>query len=586
MDDVLVKGSQVYKVFKDADGSDLVALDHVDIEIHKGQMTALIGPDGAGKTTFMRLVCGLMVADDGDLEAFGLSVKDHSQEVQDQLSYMPQKFGLYEDLSVMENMNLYADLHGVPKEIRPKRFKRLLTMMGLDQFTSRLAGKLSGGMKQKLGLACTLVRSPKLLILDEPTVGVDPLSRRELWEVLQELVKADDLSVLVSTAYMDEAAQCDWVYMMNKGHILAANNPKVLAQEAQGRCFEAKPPQGLPTRVLQSRLLDDSRVADAVPSHGLVRFITRELGNSIPWLAPLGVTVEAVPSSLEDTFMMTLRQAQAHLELKEPSQDLSYVGIRPEELPSFQVDLEANPVVIKVDHVVKKFGDFVAVDHTTFDVHQGEIFGLLGPNGAGKTTTFKMLCGLSPATEGALSVVGVDLRTARTEARANIGYVAQKFSLYGAFTVYENLRFFGGAYGLSGQALKDRIEELLVEFDLASKRNVAADLLSTGYKQRLSMAAGLIHKPSILFLDEPTSGIDPLARRAFWQRITRLAAEGTTIIITTHFMEEAEYCDRFIIQDRGKLLILGRPSQVRQEMGAPQADMNEIFIRIVEEARG
>ena len=586
MDDVLVKGSQVYKVFKDADGSDLVALDHVDIEIHKGQMTALIGPDGAGKTTFMRLVCGLMVADDGDLEAFGLSVKDHSQEVQDQLSYMPQKFGLYEDLSVMENMNLYADLHGVPKEIRPKRFKRLLTMMGLDQFTSRLAGKLSGGMKQKLGLACTLVRSPKLLILDEPTVGVDPLSRRELWEVLQELVKADDLSVLVSTAYMDEAAQCDWVYMMNKGHIIAANNPKVLAQEAQGRCFEAKPPQGLPTRVLQSRLLDDSRVADAVPSHGLVRFITRELGNSIPWLAPLGVTVEAVPSSLEDTFMMTLRQAQAHLEPNEPSQDLSYVGIRPEELPSFQVDLEANPVVIKVDHVVKKFGDFVAVDHTTFDVHQGEIFGLLGPNGAGKTTTFKMLCGLSPATEGALSVVGVDLRTARTEARANIGYVAQKFSLYGAFTVYENLRFFGGAYGLSGQALKDRIEELLVEFDLAFKRNVAADLLSTGYKQRLSMAAGLIHKPSILFLDEPTSGIDPLARRAFWQRITRLAAEGTTIIITTHFMEEAEYCDRFIIQDRGKLLILGRPSQVRQEMGAPQADMNEIFIRIVEEARG
>ena len=586
MDDVLVKGSQVYKVFKDADGSDLVALDYVDIEIHKGQMTALIGPDGAGKTTFMRLVCGLMVADDGDLEAFGLSVKDHSQEVQDQLSYMPQKFGLYEDLSVMENMNLYADLHGVPKEIRPKRFNRLLTMMGLDQFTSRLAGKLSGGMKQKLGLACTLVRSPKLLILDEPTVGVDPLSRRELWEVLQELVKAEDLSVLVSTAYMDEAAQCDWVYMMNKGHILAANDPTILTQEAQGRCFEAKPPQGLPTRVLQSRLLDDPRVADAVPSHGLVRFITRELGGSVPWLAPLGVTVEEVPSSLEDTFMMTLRQAQAHLDPKEPSQDLSYVGIRPEELPSFQVNLEANPVVIKVDHVVKKFGDFVAVDHTTFDVHQGEIFGLLGPNGAGKTTTFKMLCGLSPATEGVLSVVGVDLRTARTEARANIGYVAQKFSLYGAFTAYENLRFFGGAYGLSGQALKDRIEELLVEFDLASKRNVSADLLSTGYKQRLSMAAGLIHKPSILFLDEPTSGIDPLARRAFWQRITRLAAEGTTIIITTHFMEEAEYCDRFIIQDRGKLLILGRPSQVRQEMGAPQADMNEIFIRIVEEARG
>ena len=244
------------------------------------------------------------------------------------------------------------------------------------------------------------------------------------------------------------------------------------------------------------------------------------------------------------------------------------------------------PVDIEVKDLVKQFGDFTAVAHTSFQVHQGEVFGLLGPNGAGKTTTFRMLCGLLPATGGQLRMAGVDLRTARTQARANIGYVAQKFSLYDKLTVYENLHFFGGIYGLSPKRLKARIEAVMEEFQLADRRAQPAATLPGGYKQRLSMAAALIHEPRILFLDEPTSGIAPLARRTSWQQITRLAAQGTTIIITTHFMDEAEYCDRMMIQDHGQLLVLGQPAKIRQRMHMPQADMNDIFIAIVEQSRG
>ena len=243
------------------------------------------------------------------------------------------------------------------------------------------------------------------------------------------------------------------------------------------------------------------------------------------------------------------------------------------------------PIDIEVENLVKQFGDFTAVANTSFQVRQGEVFGLLGPNGAGKTTTFRMLCGLLPSTSGVLNVAGVNLRHARTQARANIGYVAQKFSLYDTLTVYENLRFFGGAYGLYGDALERRIYEIMDEFGLTDKKDEDTSQLPGGYKQRLSMAAGLIHCPKILFLDEPTSGIDPLARRNFWQQITRLSAQGTTIIITTHFMDEAEYCDRFMIQDKGRLLILGSPADIREQVQLPKADMNEIFIEIVERAR-
>lgn len=568
-----------------------VALERLDLTVPRGEITALVGPDGAGKTTFMRLVCGLMKPTEGRLHVAGLDVAAHPQQVQDALSYMPQRFGLYEDLTVLENLELYARLHGVPEDVRQQRFDHLLAMTELAAFTGRLAGRLSGGMKQKLGLACTLVRSPKLLLLDEPTVGVDPLSRRELWVILEQMVREEHLSVLVSTAYMEEAARCRSVFVLNHGRILAHGTPADLCGLAAGCCYGVVPPAGMAMRTLQDRLLREPAVLDAVPAAGRVRFTTRGRPEELSALRELQLAAQPLVPRLEDGFMMLLKDDEARQSVTAPAAGVAAMTKAPQALqaPDRAAGTPAAagaPVEIEVRDLVKMFGDFTAVAHTSFDVRRGEVFGLLGPNGAGKTTTFRMLCGLLPATSGKLRVAGVDLRTARTQARANIGYVAQKFSLYGGLSVYENLRFFGGAYGLYGHRLRQRIAAVMEEFQLKEQADVRADRLPGGYKQRLSMAAALIHEPKILFLDEPTSGIDPLARRAFWQQITQLSAQGTTIIITTHFMEEAEYCDRFMIQDHGKLLVLGSPAEIRARLGRQGAGMDDIFVAIVEQARG
>ena len=577
----VVSAHQLRRTFMDAaTKKQIIALQDINLDIPRGKMTAIIGPDGAGKTTFLRLICGLLLPDSGELTVLGCDVHSQAEEIQARISYMPQKFGMYEDLSVQENMNLYADLHGIPQEMRRERFNKLLSMTGLAPFTSRLAGKLSGGMKQKLGLACTLVRSPELLLLDEPTVGVDPLSRRELWEILQQLVKEEQLTVLVSTAYMEEAELCSMVVVLHHGQILADTTPSGLRQLAEGRCYRLTPPPTLPSRIVQAALLDDSaNVLDAVPEGGNVRFIAkdRDAVKNLSIEKFFGsLPLEPAPARLEDGFMLLLKQH---------SQAASTAGAAGFELDYSKNYALTEKIDIEVQNLVRKFGDFTAVDNTSFQVHQGEIFGLLGPNGAGKTTTFRMLCGLLPASSGVLSVAGVNLRTARTQARANVGYVAQKFSLYSTLSVDENLRFYGGVYGLSDKALAERMQTIKKQFELTEVSNMPAGQLPGGYKQRLSMAAALLHQPRILFLDEPTSGIDPLARRTFWRQITALAAQGTTIIITTHFMEEAEYCDRIMIQDQGKMLALGTPDAIRHASGRQAANMNEAFIAIVEQAR-
>ncbi|WP_459617671.1 ATP-binding cassette domain-containing protein [Bordetella sp. 2513F-2] len=555
------------------------ALHDITLDVPPGTLTALVGPDGAGKTTFLRLVAGLMRPQEGRLQVLGLDVTSQPQAVQDRISYMPQRFGLYEDLSVQENLDLYADLHAVPAGARRERFARLLHMTDLAAFTARPAGKLSGGMKQKLGLACTLVRSPELLLLDEPTVGVDPLSRRELWDIVQQLVDDERLTVLLSTSYMDEAERCARVYVLHEGRMLAGGTPQDIRRHADGLCYDADPPAGEPARRLQARLLDDdAAVIDAVPRGGRVHLIARPDAQE-PALVRLAGAAQAVESRLEDGFMVLLRAR---------SDDAAPDAAGLEAGTPATKDAQDDAPVIEVTDLVRRFGDFVAVDRTTFSVRRGEIFGLLGPNGAGKTTTFRMLCGLLPASGGQARVAGMDLRKARAQARRRIGYVSQKFALYGNLSVRENLRFFGSAYGLRGARLQARMQAVLRQFDLRGHEAQPAGQLPGGVKQRLAMAVGLLHEPEILFLDEPTSGADPLARRAFWRRITALAGGGTTVVITTHFMEEAEYCDRIVIQDAGKLLALGTPQEIRRQAGETpgrRLDMEQAFIGIVQQGR-
>lgn len=595
---VTIAANDLCKSFKGPDGRTVAAVDHISMTLRAGTLTALVGPDGAGKTTLMRMFAGLLKPDSGTLSVLGTDIAADPQRVQDRISYMPQRFGLYDDLSVQENLDLYADLHGVPRQERPERFGRMLEMTDLARFTGRPAGKLSGGMKQKLGLACTLVRSPDLLLLDEPSVGVDPLSRRDLWQIVRQLVEGEQLSVVVSTAYMDEAERCGEVFIVNRGRLLTEGSPDDLRGRARGLTYTATPPEGVPARRLQARLIDAPDVIiDAVPRGGTVRFICQpDVGQE-----RLGDLLQAVPcesrlEDFEDAFMMLLHQqerelgeagADSAIESPDPSSSPSSSprsSPRSGPRPSLNPGHTGGRPVIVVRDLTRKFGDFTAVASTSFDVVEGEIFGLLGPNGAGKTTTFRMLCGLLPATGGQLEVAGRNLRTARAEARRRIGYVSQKFALYGDLTVRENLEFFGGAYGLRGRALEARIAASLDEFELDP--SARSGILPAGYKQRLAMATGLLHEPEILFLDEPTSGIDPLARRRFWRTITALAEGGVTIVITTHFMEEAEYCDRIAIQDAGEMLALGTPTEVREQAGrAAGNDMNSAFIAIVEQSR-
>ena len=554
------------------------ALREVSFSVRQGVVTGLVGPDAAGKTTLMRLASGLLRADTGNISVLGMDVATQSLQVQGAIGYMPQRFGLYEDLSVQENLDLYADLQGVPEQARSARYAELMQMAGLEPFTKRLAGQLSGGMKQKLGLACALVRQPSLLLLDEPTVGVDPLSRRELWDIVYRLVREHGTSVLLSTAYLDEAERCNEVILLHEGLLLAQGTPAELCAPMQGRTYEIAV-KDLNKRVLQASLAQAPGVLDGLIQGNRIRLVMEknvppDLGILLP--GTNGIEMTQVPPRFEDRFV-------ALLKVKAGSENLTRRSLPGTPLsPTTRVENDNS--VIEVNNLQRRFGSFYAVNNVTFSVAKGEVFGLLGANGAGKSTTFRMLCGLLPPSGGTLRVAAADLRFAAAAARAHIGYMSQKFSLYGNLSVVENLRFFGSVYGLSGKKGISRINWALKEFELTDMAEFTSGDLSLGYKQRLALACALMHEPEILFLDEPTSGVDPLARREFWTRINGLAGQGVTIMVTTHFMEEAEYCDRLAIMAAGEILTMGTPGSIKSQARTkelPEPTMEDAFVELI-----
>jgi ABC-2 type transport system ATP-binding protein len=486
---------------------------------------------------------------------------------------MPQRFGLYEELSVIENLRLYAELRGVGETGRQGTFQRLLEFTRLEPFKSRLAGRLSGGMKQKLGLACALMGEPKVLLLDEPSVGVDPVSRQELWKMVGELA-GSGMAVVWSTAYLDEAERCDSVLLLNRGRFEFTGPPARLTERLRGRSFRIHG-AGADRRRMLAELLDLDPVCDGVIQGESVRAVLRE-GAGADVLERIAAAheaqVEPVAPRFEDAFIDLLGGGPG---------GRSAIA---EKMPAVSLDIET---AVACRDLTKHFGRFVATDSVSFDVKKGEIFGLLGPNGAGKSTTFKMLCGLLAPTAGESAVAGHDMRRAPSRAKRELGYMAQKFSLYGLLSVRQNLEFFSGVYGLERSTRRERIAEMVETFELDRYLDASPDKLPLGFKQRLALACSLMHRPPVLFLDEPTSGVDPLTRREFWTHINGLVRRGVTVLVTTHFMDEAEYCDRVALMYRAQVIALDSPDALKQRAATaanPDPTMEDAFVALVEAA--
>lgn len=477
---------------------DTSAIDNLSLEIEKGKITGIIGSDGAGKTTLIRLLIGLLVPNSGEIATLGLDPFTQREELTKKIGYMPQKFGLYEDLTVIENLKLYADLKKQPYD-----FDKVLELTNLKLFQERRAGALSGGMKQKLGLACTLLGAPDLLVLDEPSVGVDPISRKDLMEMVKDMI-TPQTSVIWSTAYLDEAHSFDTAVVLDNGKVIYNGKPHDLAKTSQE--FEEK-------------------------------------------------VIELMGGYKKEESLIA------------------------KNYKSFDTDITC---AVEADNLEKKYGKFYAVKNNSFCINKGEIFGLLGPNGAGKSTSFKMMCGLTKPSSGTARIMGIDILNNPEKARSNLGYMAQKFSLYGSLTVRQNLEFFAAAYGIGLSKREERVEEIIGIFGFEKIQNQKSEELPLGFKQRLSMACALIHNPPVLFLDEPTSGVDVITRRDFWNHITSLAKKGVTILVTTHFMDEAEYCDRISLFYKGETIAIGTPDELKQKVSANS--MEEAFSSLIKES--
>ena len=466
---------------------DVQALHDVSFQVGRGELFGLIGPDGSGKSTLFRILTTLLVADEGEARVNGNDVVTGYKQIRQSIGYMPGKFSLYQDLTVEENLNFFATVFNTTVEAHYDQIKEIYDQIA--PFKARRAGALSGGMKQKLALCCALIHNPEVLFLDEPTTGVDPVSRKEFWQMLHRLQERG-ITIVVSTPFMDEARQCDRIAFLQHGHIQGIDPPAVILE----------------------------RFKDI--------------------LCPPG-----------------LEHDTSHQEAQ---------------------------TVIRVEQLVKTFGNFTAVDHISFEVKRGEIFGFLGANGAGKTTAMRILCGLSRPTSGKAEVMGYDVRTQSEDIKKHIGYMSQKFSLYEDLKVWENVRLFAGIYGVPESEIAPRTEEMLKRIGLHDERETLVRELPLGWKQRLAFSVSIFHNPQLVFLDEPTGGVDPATRRQFWQLIYQAADRGITIFVTTHYMDEAEYCDRISMMVDGQIKALDSPEGLKTRFHA--ANMDEVFHQLARNA--
>ncbi len=470
------------------------ALKDVSFSVQKGEVFGLIGPDGAGKTTMFRILCTLLQPENGTATVDGYDVVSQMKEVRKRVGYVPGRFSLYLDLTVEENLRFFATLFNTTVEENYDSIKAIYSQ--IERFKDRKAGALSGGMKQKLALCCALVHQPSVLFLDEPTTGVDPVSRKEFWEILGHL-KEHDITIIASTPYLDEVRNCERVVFLSEGVVKGTGSPNEILNEF------------------------------------------RDIFN---------------PPGIERTLITNIEEKE---------------------------DKEVENV-IEVDHLVKAFGSFRAVDDISFSVKKGEIFGFLGANGAGKSTAMHMLIGLSQPTSGTGRVAGFDIRTEYEQIKRHIGYMSQKFSLYEDLTVAENISLFAGIYGMQDDEIKRKTDDLLRRLNFSDHRDSLVSSLPLGWKQKLAFSVSIFHKPSIVFLDEPTGGVDPVTRRQFWELIYDAAERGITVFVTTHYMDEAEYCDRISIMVDGKIKALGTPNALKREFNQP--DMDHVFTYLARQA--
>ena len=471
-------------------GESVLALSDVSFSVNKGEVFGLIGPDGAGKTSLFRILCTLLLPDEGTATVEGFDVVNQMMEIRKRVGYMPGRFSLYQDLTVRENLEFFATLFGTTVDEGYDAIKVIYQQ--IEQFKDRKAGALSGGMKQKLALSCALVHQPSVLFLDEPTTGVDPVSRKEFWEMLS-MLKERGITIVASTPYLDEVRQCERVAFLSEGRVMGIDKPEIILEQFKD-IFN--PPR--PT-------------------------LTGRMGE------------------------------------------------------------ESGEPVIEVEHLVKAFGTFRAVDDISFSVNRGEIFGFLGANGAGKTTAMHMLTGLNQPTSGTGKVAGFDIRTEHEQIKKHIGYMSQRFSLYEDLTVAENIRLFGGIYGMKDDEIAHKTDSLLKQLKFEEHKNDLVGSLPLGWKQKLAFSVSIFHEPAIVFLDEPTGGVDPATRRQFWELIYEAASRGITVFVTTHYMDEAEYCDRISIMVDGKISAIGTPEELKQQYHQP--DMDHVFTYLAREAK-